>query len=59
MRGTCRQWLTANPPPGTGSTIDPRAWCDTMVKWMTSHMRDWADRDNWDDWMMNGPMMHR
>jgi hypothetical protein len=44
MHGTCQQWLTANPPPGGSSTVDPRTWCDTMVRWMNGHMGDWACR---------------
>ena len=54
MRATCEQWMTTDPP--AGATVDPGAWCASMVDWMATHMRGWSGEDTWDGWM-NGPMM--
>lgn len=50
MRATCEQWMGTN-PNGVPSGTDATAWCGQMVDWMNQHMGDW------DNWMMNGPMM--
>lgn len=58
MKATCRQWMTESPPAGAdaGTGTD---WCDSMTSWMSEHMGTWSGREDWDDWMMHGPMMGR
>jgi hypothetical protein len=43
MRDVCTQAM------GTGQTAngDPAQWCDQMAGWMSQHMGDW---DNWDNY---------
>ena len=50
MRATCAQWMGTN-PSGVPTGADTTEWCDQMIDWMDQHMGDW------DNWMMNGPMM--
>lgn len=35
LLGTCEDWMSADPPPGTITT--PETWCSAMVTWMASH----------------------
>jgi hypothetical protein len=57
MRASCRQWIDTD--SSAAGTLDGQARCDAMVDWMNGHMRAWTGRQNWDDWMMHGPMMGR
>jgi hypothetical protein len=52
MQATCERWMSTN-PSGVSTPSDTSTWCGQMVAWMDQHM------GNWDDWMMNGPMMGR
>ena len=45
-RDACEQWMTSDPPNGESST-DARAWCGSMVTWMTEHMGNWSDSGAW------------
>ena len=57
MRASCRQWISGD--PSAAGTLDGQERCDAMVEWMDGHLRTWTGRQNWDDWMMHGPMMGR
>ena len=48
MRATCEQWVTTTP---NADVSDAQSWCGQMVDGMSQQ------HDDWDDWMMNGPMM--
>jgi hypothetical protein len=45
MRTACQQWMGSYLP--SGSTVDPEAWCNQLVDWMTSHMGAWSTGDGW------------
>jgi hypothetical protein len=55
MLSACEQWMTTSPPSGTAAP--PQSWCNSMVSWMTSHMRTWSGHDSWGAWMSHGQMM--
>ena len=59
MVDACRQWSAA--ASSTVSDVDPTAWCQQMVTWMTQRMGAWNNSQDWDNHMdgWGGGMMGR